>query len=236
MLTPDPNSILNPDLFWQILNNHPPTARLRQEVERSQQGGKTSETIIKTITNSLRSNPAWLQELQLEAISVQPRNLPLDQIHLIQQSLKLVYGLIIANNTILEKLCWWAKERIEIGHETREVSDLCTSTQRLLTYTLSSINWVKQLHTAYVSKISELLKQAESIANEEFEGKISLLKLQAGWKVVFGSVATEEQVSQVPTFTTFYNGLQWLIDEKLNLETLEHSSDYSSLDPDNTGS
>jgi len=194
---------------------HPPTAQLRQEVELITE--RFTDPSIQIMVNDLKVHDKWLGELQTEAVGLQCKFLSIEQIQTIQQSLKPVYHLLISNNTILEKLCCWAKKRVEFRNQEIETAELCIEARRLLTQVISSINWANQLNIAYLNQIYNLLKQAEFIADTEFEGEISLLRLRSGWKVAFGTFTTEQQIEQVPTFCTFYNGLQWLLDEKLHL-------------------
>ena len=65
-------------------------------------------------------------------------------------------------------------------------------------------------------KLANLLRQAENVAEQEYGGQLTLMRVNAGWKAMYGSpdLETEEgrkRVQALKTFKTLYEALVTLV-------------------------
>jgi hypothetical protein len=65
-------------------------------------------------------------------------------------------------------------------------------------------------------KLANLLRQAENVAEQEHEGQLTLMRVNTGWKAMYGSpdYETEEgrkRVQALKTFKTLYEALVTLV-------------------------
>lgn len=65
-------------------------------------------------------------------------------------------------------------------------------------------------------RLGHLLRQAESVAEQEHRGQLSLMRTDTGWKVTYGTpdLSTEEgrkEVQELKTFKTLYEALAALV-------------------------
>lgn len=68
-------------------------------------------------------------------------------------------------------------------------------------------------------KLPRLLRQAEQIAEEEYGGHLTLLRLGTGWKVKFGSLDLDsedgqKEVQTLRTYKSLYEAIQALLDNR----------------------
>ena len=68
----------------------------------------------------------------------------------------------------------------------------------------------------HTPKLPRLLRQAERIAQEKYDGQLVLLRVDAGWKAMYGSLDFESEagrktVQKLRTFKTLYEALNSLV-------------------------
>lgn len=221
------SNILSPELFWKVLKCHPPTAKIQSDLEQ------INDYIIQeflgvleqTLFSLKQDAHLWLQELLEQAdLFCTPHQL-VNSRSTRHQSIKSVHQFILQHQAVLNQLCTWAI--IRLVHRTSGKINpeyLPAHIRLLLTTTLSSIDWNHHLHIGYLNHFQALVERTEAIANAEFNGEISLIKLRDGWKVAFGQPRLDEkigkqQIAQLPTFSSCYSGLEWLAGNKLSFES-----------------
>ncbi len=75
-------------------------------------------------------------------------------------------------------------------------------------------------------KLAELMTAATTLAEQEYLGQLTILKLSTGWKVAFGSPNLDkkrigrDQVRLVPEFETLEEALENLLETHLSLDDL----------------
>ena len=84
-------------------------------------------------------------------------------------------------------------------------------------------------------KLAELMAAATTLAEEEYFGLLTILKLSKGWKVAFGNFDLDnkgvgkDQVMLVPEFETLEEALENLLEERPDIEELYWFFHYQPL-------